>query len=250
MISRADFCICMLAFCFAARTNPAQSAIATEKPVVIALGDSITYGVRPNHSVVAEQTFVSRLDRALRPDFPRLQMINAGIPGNNTRDLLRRIDKDVVQKNPDLVLLMIGANDAAYIDAAPAGKGIVERQEPRVSPDEFRRNLVEILGRIKAVGAMALLVTPIPMTRAYLYSNKGYYRDHDINEALRDYVDIVLSVAASTHTDVIDVFHLWDADENYGNYLVDGIHPNPEGHAKLTNELVEKCRVLLAEHSK
>ena len=38
-------------------------------------------------------------------------IINSGIGGNNTVDLLKRIDKDCLAYKPDLTILMIGTND-------------------------------------------------------------------------------------------------------------------------------------------
>ncbi|MBS1798406.1 MAG: hypothetical protein JSS95_01130 [Acidobacteria bacterium] len=214
-------------------------------PLIIALGDSITYGVRKDGSVLPEQTFANRLDRLLQPDFFGLRMVNAGIPLNNTRDVLQRLDRDVLQQKPDLVILMIGTNDAAYVDGAPQGKGAIARSQPRVPPEEFRKNLIDILNRVKTTGAVTILVTPIPMSRSYPYSNVGYYRDHDINEAVREYADIVISVASSTHTEIVDVFHEWISEKNYARYLVDGVHPNPEGHAKIASALIDRCRNVL-----
>ena len=39
------------------------------------------------------------------------QVINAGVGGNTTKDLLVRIDRDVIDLNPDLVIVMVGTND-------------------------------------------------------------------------------------------------------------------------------------------
>ncbi|SPU10891.1 esterase [Niallia circulans] len=53
------------------------------------------------------------------------EIINAGINGNNTVDALNRIEADVIQKQPDLVTILFGANDAAFhkmIDLPPIEK--------------------------------------------------------------------------------------------------------------------------------
>jgi len=39
------------------------------------------------------------------------QVINSGIKGNTTTDILGRLKKDVLDKKPDLVILMVGTND-------------------------------------------------------------------------------------------------------------------------------------------
>ena len=39
-------------------------------------------------------------------------VINAGVGGNTTRNLLKRVKKDVLAKKPDVVVMMVGTNDA------------------------------------------------------------------------------------------------------------------------------------------
>jgi lysophospholipase L1-like esterase len=41
----------------------------------------------------------------------KVKMINAGILGNSTSDLLARINTDVLSMHPDVVILMVGTND-------------------------------------------------------------------------------------------------------------------------------------------
>jgi lysophospholipase L1-like esterase len=41
----------------------------------------------------------------------QVTVVNAGYNGNNTADLLARLDKDVFGKTPELVVMMIGTND-------------------------------------------------------------------------------------------------------------------------------------------
>jgi acyl-CoA thioesterase I len=211
-------------------------------PVIVALGDSVTYGVRADHSVLPDQIFTSRLEHMLNPDFPGLTVINAGVPGNDTEDLLHRLNRDVLEKRPDLLIVMIGINDSAYVDPGP-----IARREPRVPLTEFKKNILEIIDRVESTGARVLLVTPNPISRAYLYSNLGYYRDHDMNAALGEYVKMLVSVAASRHIPLVDVYGTWKASAGYTSYLVDGIHPNSEGHAQIAGMLANGCRMLLAK---
>lgn len=217
-----------------------QSIHPEAGPLIIALGDSVTYGVRPNREVLENETFVARLEQSLRRDFPGLRTINAGVPGNNTKDLLLRLDRDVIQKHPDVVIVMIGINDAAYVDAGP-----VARMEPRIPMEEFRKNLIEIIERIQKTSAKVVLVTPNPISRAYIYSNVGYYSDHDINGALRKYAATIVSVGKSKNVPVVDVFQTWISLNNYDSLLIDGMHPNAEGHAKISQMLARECKRLL-----
>lgn len=44
---------------------------------------------------------------------PEYKIINKGISGNNSSDLLKRLKPDVINQNPDFVFILIGTNDLA-----------------------------------------------------------------------------------------------------------------------------------------
>ncbi len=71
-------------------------------PVVVALGDSVTVGVRRDGSVLADQTFVALLERELRKTYPDARVINSGIGGNTSSQMLARLDQDVLSQHPQV----------------------------------------------------------------------------------------------------------------------------------------------------
>lgn len=99
---------------------------------IVCLGDSLTYGVgaSPGHD------YPSLLSKALG-----MEVINAGVDGDETEDALKRLDRDVLSKNPRLVIILLGAND--YLDGVPVSKAF--------------QNLDEIVRRIQAQGAMVVV---------------------------------------------------------------------------------------------
>lgn len=68
---------------------------------VVALGDSLTYG----YSVDRDLSYP-----AVLADMTGWKIINAGVNGNTSANVLGRIDT-VIAQNPDLVLLSVGGND-------------------------------------------------------------------------------------------------------------------------------------------
>jgi lysophospholipase L1-like esterase len=62
---------------------------------ILLIGDSITEGFAP---------------KTLLPEF---RIINKGISGNNSGDLLKRLKRDVISHHPDYVFVLIGTNDLA-----------------------------------------------------------------------------------------------------------------------------------------
>lgn len=200
---------------------------------IVALGDSVTLGVRRDGSVKPDQTFV-----ALLGNEPGRKVVNAGIGGNNTDQMLARLNSDVLSHQPDTVIIMAGLNDAAYIDPGP-----VARTWPRVSAEKFEGNLTAMVRAIKAAGARVILMTPNPMTARYPYSNLGFYRGNDINHGLRLYHVATIEVGRKESACVVDVFDAIMKESQWESMLPDGIHPNPEGHRLIYRLIENSCPI-------
>ncbi len=218
----------------------AAVAYGQNRPV-IALGDSVTLGVRRSPRVAAGQRFSNLIGARLGRT-----VINAGVGGNTTRDLLARLDKDVLRFKPRAVLLMAGLNDAAWVDAAePPARGIVERNGPRVPLQEFERNLTEIVARIRKAGAKVILLTPNPMTRRYRYQRARFYQENDINDGVAPYAEVTRRVARVSGACLVDVFGSWVHRRSYTRWIPDGLHPNAAGHRQIADLVWAKCRSAL-----
>jgi|GEM_PF-790858 len=204
---------------------------------IVALGDSVTYGYRRDGSVRSDQTFPALLERDLQKTLVGLHVVNAGIGGNTTWQMLERIERDVKPYGPKLVLVMAGLNDAAYIDPGPK-----ERSEPRISVEEYGKNLLDIVKLARAEGAAVIVATPNPMTSAYPYANFGWYKGRNINEALERYVAEVRRVCSTNGIEMVDIYSAYKKWKGYENTLPDGVHPNADGHRFIADQLMKACR--------
>lgn len=94
------------------------------------------------------------------------QVINAGVSGNTTTDLLGRLDADVLEQHPDLVLLMVGTNDML-------------NSKKMVSYRDYEVNLVQIVHKIQATGSKIVLLSPPTVDSVYLFQrhDKTLYKD-------------------------------------------------------------------------
>ena len=92
------------------------------------------------------------LERELRKTYPDARVINSGIGGNTSIQMLARLDKDVLSHHPQVTLVMTGLNDAEYIDP-----GAVLRDTPRVALNDFADKLRQIISRVRAAGGKVLL---------------------------------------------------------------------------------------------
>lgn len=84
------------------------------------------------------------------------QVINAGVSGNATTNLLGRLESDVLQQKPDLVIIMIGTNDML-------------NSKKMLSYQEYEKNLKTIVQKIKDNGAKVVLMSSPPVDSIYLF---------------------------------------------------------------------------------
>jgi lysophospholipase L1-like esterase len=87
----------------------AQRIAAGQPLTIVAIGSSSTYGVGASSQ---DHTYPSRLAVELKALFPRLPVtvVNRGVSGEESKDMLERFDRDVFAEKPDLVLWQLGSN--------------------------------------------------------------------------------------------------------------------------------------------
>ena len=174
-------------------------------------------------------------------------VINSGLNRSTTRASLAFLDKDVIQHHPDLVLVMFGVNDQRI----PNGGTVDGYQVP---PDEYEKNLEQMVQRIQAAGAKVVLMTNRPLIQGPARPHGSLYLDRQgdggklyslpgqTKGSIRLYNDIVRRVAARNEAYLVDIWQAVvdragsDSDEDVltvglerpGKWL-DGVHLGPDG---------------------
>ena len=113
---------------------------------IFLFGDSITAGYREGE---IEETLTVLISDC----FPKSKVVNAGIPGDTTREGLKRIEQHILSYQPDIVVVFFGANDMAV--------------SCDVSVTEYGENLHRMIEEIGI--SKVLLITP-PYVNQYLRS--------------------------------------------------------------------------------
>jgi lysophospholipase L1-like esterase len=207
---------------------------------VVAFGDSVTRGAR--EGVTEYQTFRHLLQERLTAQGLPIEVINAGVGGDNTVSALARLDSDVLAEKPAAAIVMFGINDAAMVDGGPTA-----RTEPRVPLDAYRANLRTIVRRLQTAGIKVLLCTPTPMSRKYLYQSIGAYAEHeDINYLLTRYAAAAREVAGETGVPMVDLYALFTSRPDGLDLIEDGNHPYAKGHLVIADALERPLRKVLA----
>lgn len=114
-----------------------------EEIKILALGSSSTAGTGASGS---EFSYPSRLEHELHTLLPKVpvRVLNRGVGGDDVRQMLPRLDRDLVAEKPDLVLWQVGTN-------ALLGEQGVDAQAPLIRDG---------LRRIRAAGADVILIDP------------------------------------------------------------------------------------------
>ena len=74
---------------------------------VLCIGDSVTFGL----GVGGEWSYPRQLERELRRTMPDVDVANAGKPGQDSADALRRLTAQLATLQPQLVYALFGFND-------------------------------------------------------------------------------------------------------------------------------------------
>jgi acyl-CoA thioesterase-1 len=170
---------------------------------IIFFGDSITKRVG------------SEFGEKLKPDYPEvsIEILNAGVSGETSRDGLHRLDKLVTEK-PQVVVIGFGMNDWR--------KGI--------DLQEFKKNLTQMIVAFQRIDARVILVTINPDYQGFM---KG------TSKIIDEYNCIIRDLARNNGIKIADVYSLWKRRfKNIRKGLRDEIHPNVSGYKLIQEALL------------
>lgn len=216
-------------------------------PVIAFLGDSVTQGcfdLYVKDGVLktyteAEKGYPEKVKvifRMLYPEVP-ITVINAGISGDSAKGGLDRLDRDVLNYNPDIVVVCFGLNDAGR-----AEEGL----------DAYINSLKSIFAQTKNSGAEVIFMTPNLRTTKLqerrfeeIFNKTAEDVAQNENEGwLVKYLESAREICMEEKVPVCDCNRIWktfkDNDVNINNLLSNKInHPTEEMHWIFAYELVK-----------
>jgi lysophospholipase L1-like esterase len=158
-------------------------------------------------------------------------LVNAGISGNNTNNLLQRIDADCLAHHPTLTIMMVGTNDMNHGKFVP--------------PPKFKANLEKLVTKITASGSHCLLMTILPFYEPYLLTRHpaAFFEPEGPAGRRTEMNTIIKSVAeAQKGCSFFDIGVLFEKVGKIGtdkdclirneanSGKTDGVHPTPNGY--------------------
>ena len=197
----------------------------------LALGDSFTIGT----GTTPDRSFPAVLVSRWRDRGEEWELRNPAVNGYTTDDLIRDELYLVAAFAPDLVTVLIGAND---IVAALGERGaIIER-----AADRYRQQLRRIHEHI-AVGAPNARVYGLPQPDWSLTSAGTSFGDPAaIAKAIERFNGIAREEVERARGAYIDIFPLTREQMRRGMTAPDGLHPSAEAYAEWADALKDALR--------
>ena len=171
--------------------------------------------------------YVQLVSHALELEGKKIEVIPAGVGGNTSKDMLARVDKDVIAKKPDWMTLSCGVNDVWHGD-----KGVVL--------DEYQKNITEIVTKAQAAGIKVVILTATMITEDQSAAN---------NQRLIPYNEFLRSLAKEKGLPLVDLNAAMQAalaqekaklPDFKGNFLtLDGVHMTPVGDQMMATAILK-----------
>ena len=200
--------------------------------LVVVVGDSLTAGRR----VEEHQRYAYFLEKLIAYHMPgkRVVMVNAGKPGNTVRGVLRRLDRDVISLDPDLVVFGLGFNDSRILSEIKGKPINVLPLEDHL--DDYDRVISTIQKKTKA---KILLFSPAPVSPQFKSELGPKYTQRQV-KVFAQYAKTAKKMADKYGCGYADVYRLIKTQPSGQKlFLHDGLHPNPKGNLLMAEKLFE-----------
>jgi lysophospholipase L1-like esterase len=152
--------------------------------------------------------------------------VHAGISGNTIRDILARLDADVLAHTPDLVVLAVGINDSRH---HPSLGGVKE-----VPLADYAKGLEKFAELTDGVAVIVVGLTPIddartsPIEEDLVYTHQASL---DYDASLREFAD-------KYGFPYIPITPLFESRGGAVELTNDGLHPTPAGHQLIADAVL------------
>jgi lysophospholipase L1-like esterase len=184
-----------------------QAVASSLNDMVLCFGDSITRGIGDNNwrGENASMTYPGILQRKIN-----IPVINAGVPGDTTSDASARLYRDVLAKNPRVVIINLGVND------------FLSRIDIRQTEHNFNFILSYLNDGDRKIYVTKFYTDEILWQKLAEWNIPEYQRE----ELIAAYNRMYYSLAQKYNVEIIpDVWTgVWHA------HMSDDVHPNAEGY--------------------
>lgn len=177
---------------------------------IVSYGDSTTATRLPD----VEKVYSDLLREALPSKGVDGEVTNKGVGGRNTDVAASKFNEEVMDLDPNLVIIQFGINDALGPDF--------------VALNTYTDHLTGMIRDLHAAGSKVILMTPNRLTSQ--------------DNLLVPYVESVRNIADTEGVALVDVYKMFtdyatDPSHSVDDLLLDGQHPNQLGHQMVADAL-------------
>ncbi len=200
---------------------------------ILFFGDSITdikFNRRFNRNLKGKKIYALQVAKELKKKKKGLKFFYRGIASNRTYHLYDRLTKDCIDLKPDVIIMLIGVNDA-WENYVP------EQYPPLVRP--MKPHLNEIYRRLKMELPNTKLLVLLPFMINAIPEKLPFHK------TLNEFRDILKTYAETNEAETINLQEIFDEAEKTTDPVLlatDGIHPTNLGHSIIAKAVLEKLK--------
>ena len=161
----------------------------------------------------------------LQKYYPEYPIINSGIGGDRTKDVLDNLDARVFKYKPKKVIILVGINDLTHF------------KNPKYVSNNIKKIASKIKDRIPKCEIYIESIYPVN------YSWKDRYEDDvpSMDTMIENIKETNKKLCDKNNYEYIDAFDILEDDDMLAKkYSKDGIHLNEDGYEAITKLLKEK----------
>lgn len=173
-----------------------------------------------------------------------VEVLNKGVSGNSSSDLLNRVEEDVLSEHPDVCVILVGTNDLL-------------NTSKMVALSEYAHNIRSLADQTTRAGIKTILVSPPPVDSVYLFQRHDQSRySMPPNQMLKIANDSIAMICDQENIPFINLFQnlnkrgipVHNKDliiQNETNMQVpDGVHFTEQGNELLATLVMNKLAEL------
>lgn len=149
--------------------------------------------------------------------------VNQGINGETVEDLLKRIDRDIINYKPDITFITIGGNDA----------------NTGMTLDDYKAGLEIIIDKLNKIECLPILQT---------YYCPIYEEMSETFQKFPEFMETKRTISSERDILLVDQYKYFSAlykkeKSTYSEIMLDGLHVNPIGNAVMGVIACRSCNL-------
>ena len=208
---------------------------------IVSIGDSLTQGVGDSKDNGGYLPYLQK-NLEKEPSITSVEMINHGVRGNRTDQLLKRLDKSRVQEDieqADSIVVTIGGNDIMRVFKQNFSN--LELNQFDSAKIGYEKRLRQILDKVRSENQEA----QIYLVGVYNPFSKWFADFYELDEIMNDWNDsgkkIITEYDSAYFIEIDDIFQNSKEDLLYTE---DYFHPNDRGYELIAERIYNNMEVL------